>query len=106
MKNPATNIKLYIDMLKFLYNDIQIWYRTVPSDVEASIDTIEWQQAFLDQDVVSESATDFKETETTIPNNVGGMLPEFKAFQIKLILKTKNSAQPPAVKNFRALAIT
>jgi len=106
LKNPATNIKLYMDMLKFLYNDIEIWFRTVPSDVEDSIDTIEWQQAFLDQDVVSETSTDFKETETTIPNNVGGVLPEFKAFQIKLILRSKNSAQPPAVQNFRALAIT
>ena len=66
LKNPATNIIVYLDVLKFLFNDVQIWYRTVPSDIEEDISTREWVKAEFDQDVVSETNTDFKETTTTI----------------------------------------
>lgn len=106
LKNPATNIKVYLDVLKHLHSDIEVWYRTLPTELENDINEQSWTFQDFDKDVVSESDQDYKEAEVTIPGFSGELLPEFKAFQIKIIMKSKNSAQPPKVKNFRAIAVT
>lgn len=106
LKNPATNIKAYMDVLNYLDTDVQVWYRILPAELEDDIVNMEWAYAPFDQDVVSEFDQDFREVEVSIPDMVGGNLPEFKSFQIKLVLKAKNSAKPPKVKSFRAIAVT
>lgn len=106
LKNPATNITTYLDVLKHLNTDIEVWYRTLPTELEADIAEMPWVHQDFDSDVVSESDNDYKEAQVTIPGVNGEVLPEFKAFQIKLVLKSRNSARPPKVKNFRAIAVT
>lgn len=106
LTNPATNIMVYLDALKFLGTDIQVWYRTLPVDVEDDIVNMPWVHAPFDKDVVSEFDDDYREMQATIPGVNGEVLPEFKSFQIKLVLKAKNSAQPPKCKAFRAIAVT
>lgn len=106
LKNPATNITVYLDVLKHLNTDIEVWYRTLPTELEDDIVEMAWVHQDFDADVVSEFDQDYKEAQVTIPGVSGEVLPEFKAFQVKIILKSRNSAKPPKVKNFRAIAVT
>lgn len=106
LKNPASAIKVYMDVLKFLDTDVQVYYRTLASESDDEIVNQPWVYAAYDEDVISEADSDFKEVEISIPDAVGGLLPEFKAFQVKLIMKSKNSSKPPKVKKFRAIAVT
>lgn len=106
LDNPATNIKVYVDVLKHLDTDIVLYYRTLPAEVEDDIVNMEWISTPFDVDVVSEHDQDYREAEISIPGVGPVSLPEFKAFQIKLVLKSKNSAQPPKAKSFRAIAVT
>ena len=106
LKNPATNIKVYIDVLNYLDTDVVVYYRTLPAELEDDIVNMTWVKAPFDQAVVSEHDQDFREGEVSIPGVGAEVLPEFKSFQIKLVLKAKNSAKPPKAKAFRAIAVT
>lgn len=108
LKQPATNATVIMDVLKYLDSDIQVWFRSVRADLDEDIYDQEWVQYSFDEEVVSEFANDFKEVTVTIgdPTDPFIELPEFKIFQVKLVLKSRNSARPPKVKNFRAIAVT
>jgi hypothetical protein len=106
LESPATNIKVYMDLLNTLDTEVKIFYRTLPSESDAEIQSFNWIEADFDNEVVSEGEEDYRETEATIPAGPLDTLPEFKAFQIKLVLRSKNSARPPKARNFRAIAVT
>lgn len=106
LDNPATNIKIYMDVLDFLDTEVQVWYRTVPTDVESDIVSREWVYVPFDNEIVSQHDNDFREVEVSIPDVVDTPLDEFRSFQIKLVLRSKNSCRPPKIKNFRAIAVT
>jgi len=106
LKNPASGIKVYMDVLKYLDSDIEVYYRTLPSETDDEIINQDWVYVAFDEDVISEADSDFKEVEVSIPDVISGLLPEFKAFQIKLVMKSRNSCKPPKVKKFRAIAVT
>lgn len=107
LKTPATNIKVFLNVLQHIGTNVDVYYRTVAASIEADITTFSWIKVPYDVDIVSESDLDFKDAEITIPSLVNGaVLPEFKSFQIKLVLRAINSAQPPKVQTFRAIAVT
>lgn len=106
LDNPATNIKIYMDILTFLDTEVTVFYRTLPAESDDEIKNVEWIELAFDAEVLSEKDDDFRETEITVPNDPIDILPEFKAFQVKIILRSKNTARPPKVKNFRAIAVT
>lgn len=106
IKNPATNIKVYVDVLDYLHTEVEVWYRTLPAESEENIIDQHWVKSTFDQPVVSEHDDDFREAEVSIPGTGFETLPEFKAFQIKLVSKSRNSARPPKARAFRAIAVT
>lgn len=106
LKNPASGMHVYMDVLKHLGTDIQVFYRTLPSELDDEIVNQKWISIEFDEDIVSEGDEDFREVEVSIPDMMGGVLPEFKSFQIKLIMKSKNSCNPPKIKKFRCIAVT
>lgn len=106
LENPATNIKVYMDLLNTLDTEVKVFYRTLPSETDAEIQSMAWVEGSFDNEVISEHDDDFLETEATIPAGIDTSLPEFKAFQVKLVLRSKNSAKPPKARNFRAIAVT
>ena len=105
LTDPATNLKVYMDLLTFLDTEVQLYYRTLPAELDETIYEQEWVQHRPDQDVISEADSQFNEVEYTVPSDVAATLPEFKAFQVKLVMRSKNTARPPKVKNFRAMAV-
>jgi hypothetical protein len=105
LETPATNMKIYMDLLNFLDTEVEVYYRILVAESDDEIKNMQWVQAGFDNEVISETDTNFNEAEVTIPSDPTSFLPEFKSFQIKLVLRTQNTARPPKVKNFRAIAV-
>lgn len=106
IETSATRIKLYIDALNFLYSNIDVYYRTLPVESDEVIDTIGWTLARSITEAISETDNDFREVEIDAPFDEIDTLPEFKSFQIKLVLRATKSSKPPKVKRLRAIAVT
>ena len=109
LANPANVITVYADVVNYNHSDIEIYYRTLPAESNEGIVTVDW--TLLDYTrTVSEHPGDFKELEINIPEN-NPILPateleDFKSFQIKFVLRSKNSAKAPKVSKLRCIATT
>ena len=108
LTNPATSLRMFLDVYKSVDNDVVIYYKTLPVESSESLEDMDWVQADYDNDVTSTGDDDFKEISVTIgdPDTAQTPLPDFKEFRFKIVLKTTNSAKPPRGKNFRAIAVT
>ena len=108
LSNPATSLRMFLDVYKTVDSDVLVYYKTLPVESSSSIEEVKWIKAEFDNDVTSEQADEFKEVQVTIGDPELGQtaIPDFKEFRFKIIMKAKNSAKPPRAKNFRAIAVT
>lgn len=104
LDDPAEDIKVWMDVLNNIESEVQLWYRTLD---EQSYDSL------LEQDWVQvtglewpESENEFIEAEFDLTPVPGTSIDPFKEFQVKIVMKTKNSAKVPKIKRFRCLALT
>jgi len=109
LENPANEITIYADLVNYDHSAIDFYYRVVSSDDETPIGEIDWTATTYSKPV-SETPDDFKEVEINIPTN-NPMLPstelaDFRAFQVKIVMRSKNSARIPKVKRLRCIATT
>ena len=105
LDNPATGLKVFLDMNRFASANVKVMFKILRSDDASDFDEIGYN--FFNTDgspdsVVnaSLSATDFKEYEFTANN-----LDEFIAFSIKIVMQGTNTSEPPRLKDLRALAL-
>ena len=105
LDNPATGLKVFIDMNRFASANVKVMFKILRSDDASDFDEIGYNFFNTDgePDTVvnaSLSATDFKEYEYTANN-----LDEFIAFSIKVVMQGTNTSEPPRLKDLRALAL-
>lgn len=108
LANPATTIKIYADVFKPNNSAVDFYYKILPVEKSSGLENEDWVKAPYDTEFVSSSANDFIEAEVTVGDPDYGQTPllDFKEFRIKAVLRTKNSAIVPKVKNLRAIAVT
>ena len=117
LENPATSLKIIVDVYKDLDSDIRGFfaisdnqnfnpiYQAFPGfnniDQRGRIIDIADNDGLSDVFVSpSKDFRDFKEHVFTIDE-----LPSFKSYRIKLLLTSTNQANPPIIKNLRAIAL-
>ena len=105
LDNPATGIKVYVDMNRFASANVKLMYKILRSDDASDFDEIGYNffnTAGESDNTVNASldVSDFKEYEFTANN-----LDEFIAFSIKIVMQGTNSSEPPRLKDLRALAL-
>ena len=105
LKNPATAIKVLFDAVKFSSAEIQVMYKILRSDDASDFDELGWNYfntTGVSDTTVNSSANlyDFVEREFTAND-----LSEFISFAIKIRMQGTNSAEPPRIKNIRAIAL-
>ena len=105
LENPATALKLLHTAVRFSGAEIQVMYKILRSDDASDFDEIGWR--FFNTSggpdtVANESTTsdDFIEYEYSAND-----LEEFIAFAIKIRMQGVNSAEPPRIKELRAIAL-
>jgi len=108
LRNPANSMRIYADIYQPLSGKVEFWYKTLPVESTQDLDSMEWKKGEYTQEVVSEQLDDFKEIEILIgdPDYALTPIPEYKEFKVKIVMSSTNSANPPKVKNFRAIAVT
>ena len=105
LDNPATGLKVFIDMNRFASANVKLMYKILRSDDASDFDEIGYNffnTAGESDNTVNASldVSDFKEYEFTANN-----LDEFIAFSIKIVMQGTNRSEPPSLKDLRALAL-
>ena len=122
LKKPATSIKVLLSAFRPESSDFRVLYKLIRSDSSEIEQSFELFPGFknstkTDNDgfvVIDESKNDgrsdvivtpsvnneFKEYQFTADN-----LPEFTGFSIKIVMSGTNQAQPPRIKELRAIAV-
>jgi hypothetical protein len=105
LKTAATSLKVFVDAVKFDSAEIQLMYKILRSDDASDFDEIGWTyfntNGAPDSNVNSSvDFDDFIEREYSANN-----LPEFISFAIKIRMQGTNCAEPPRMKDLRAIAL-
>ena len=105
LKNPATALKVLHTAVRFSNAEIQVMFKILRADDSADFDEVGFQffNTTGGPDIVTNDSTtndDFIEYEYTAND-----LEEFTAFAIKIRMQSSNSAQPPRIKDLRAIAL-
>ena len=119
IETPATSIRVILDADRQAAASIKVLFKTLRVDDAFDFDEIGFK-FFNDDGTVggsggpdqstrpSEAAGEFIELEYTAgvtDDGIGTSLEEFIAFQIKIVMRTTNQAQPPMIKQLRVLAL-
>ena len=105
LKTPATSLKVFLDAVKFDSATIEVMYKVLRSDDASDFDEIGWtyfnDTGAPDTNVnASIDIDDFIEREYSVSD-----LSEFIAFAIKIRMQGINCAEPPRIKDLRAIAL-
>ena len=113
LENPATALKVFFAGNKVNTSDIKVLFKILRSDDASDFDEIGYE--FFNTDGSPDSTTaaslrreDFQEylyTAGVTDDGIGDSLPEFIAFSIKIVLQATNAAEPPRIKDLRAIAL-
>jgi hypothetical protein len=113
LENPATAIKVFFAGHRHYSADIELYYKILRSDDASEFDDLSYEPFNSDgsPDDTVKSSTDkdnfsqYVYTAGVNDDGVGSPLDEFISFQIKIVMKGTNSAEPPRIKELRAIAL-
>ena len=105
LKNPATSLKVLLDIVKGNQSDVQVMYKVLSADESRDFNDLDWSYFNTTGDTdspvsPSDDRVTFKEHEYTEDD-----ISEFTAFAIKIKMLGTNSSEPPLIKNLRAIAL-
>ena len=105
LKNAATALRIVLDGVIMDEANIKVLFKTLRTDTAEEFDDIGWTffntSGISDTTVpISKDLQDFKEYQYSVSS-----LSEFIAFSIKIVMQGTNSARPPLIKDFRAIAL-
>ena len=113
LENPATALKIFFAGNVLGTSDIEVLFKILRSDDSSDFDDLGYE--FFNTDgspdnaaATSLSRTDFQQylyTAGVKDDGIGDSLPEFIQFAIKIVMKGTNAAQPPRIKDLRAIAL-
>jgi hypothetical protein len=110
--NPAVGLKVFVDACRPLDTDFDLYFRTLPSTSDSDMAMNAWAKAditppnsnYTDLNPVS-NQDDYREYQFMIGGAYAGTLAEFDQYQLKFILKSRNTAYMPTLKNLRTIAL-
>ena len=118
LENPATSIRLLMDVNREPSADVKVLFKTLRVDDAFDFDEIDYKffnddgtiagSGGPDVETRSTSFDEFLEHEYTAgvtDDGIGNPLDEFISFQIKIVLRATNQARPPRIKKLRAIAL-
>ena len=109
LKNPAADMRILFDAYKPIHTDLEIYVKLLKVN-QSNIDEIEWVKVTgYDNTATSSNLNNIVEIDLLL----GDLLPShtglenlYNQFRFKLVGRSKNTANPPLVKNLRVIAYT
>jgi len=113
LENPASALKVLFSAHRPATSEIKVLFKLLRTDDASDFDDLGYTNFNTDgspDEVVPASADneDFREYSYTggvTDDGIGESLDEFISFQIKIIMQGTNSAEPPRISEFRAMAL-
>jgi len=113
LENPATALKIIFAAHRPATSEIKVLFKLLRTDDASDFDDLSYTNFNTDgspDETVPASAdeADFREyvfTAGVTDDGLGNPLDEFISFQIKIVMQGTNSAEPPRIKELRALAL-
>jgi len=113
LENAATAIKVLFSANRHSSAEIELYFKILRSDDASEFDDLSYEpfntDGGPDNTVKSSTSKDnFQEYEYTAgvtDDGLGTPLDEFISFQIKIVMKGTNTANPPRIKDLRAIAL-
>ena len=101
LENAATAVKVLFDAIRFSDASIEVYQKTQQSDDTAQFEDLAWVQMTADKTITeSKNYLDYREYSFESSGLNG-----FISFAIKIVMKSTNSAEPPLIKDLRAIAL-
>lgn len=105
LQTPATSLKVYLDAVKFDSASIEVMYKVLRSDDASDFDEIGWTY-FNGNGSPDTNVNSSVDNEDYIERAyTANGLNEFITFAIKIRLRGTNCAEPPRIKDLRAIAL-
>ena len=113
LENPATALKVFFAGHRHSSAELELYYKILRSDDASEFDDLSYEPFNSDgspDDTVKPSTDkknfqEYKYTAGVKDDGTGSSLDEFISFQIKIVMKGTNSAEPPRIKDLRAKAL-
>ena len=113
LENPATALKVFFAGHRHSSAELELYYKILRSDDASEFDDLSYEPFNSDgspDDTVKPSTDkknfqEYKYTAGVKDDGTGSSLDEFISFQIKIVMKGTNSAEPPRIKDLRAIAL-
>jgi hypothetical protein len=113
LENPATALKVFFAGNVLNTAEVELLFKILRSDSSDDFDDIGYEYFNTDGSpdstvATSLATTDFQQyvyTAGVKDDGIGDSLPEFIQFAIKIVMKGTNAAQPPKIKDLRAIAL-
>jgi hypothetical protein len=113
LQNPATALRVFFAGNVLGTSELEVLYKVLRSDSSDDFDDLGYEYFNTDGSPDSAAATsltttDFQEygySAGVKDDGLGESLPEFAQFAIKIVMKGTNAAQPPRIKDLRAIAL-
>lgn len=80
--------------------DIEVWYKTLTSNSNASFDRVNFARAD-DSGIIKSTSGEFRDINIKVEN-----LPSFTSCAVKLVMKSNSSSNVPLIKDLRIIACT
>ena len=113
LENPATSLRVFFSAYRHSTAEIKVLYKILRTDDASNFDDLAW--TFFNTNGDPDSSTpssltandlrDYMYTAGVTDDGIGTALDSFIQFSIKIVLQGTNAAQPPRIKDFRALAL-
>ena len=101
LENAATAVKVLFDAIRFSDSTIEVYYKTQQSDDTAQFEDLAWIKMTADKTITeSKGFADWREYSYEASGLNG-----FISFSVKIIMKGTNTAEPPFIKDLRAIAL-
>ena len=113
LENPATALRVFFAGNVLGTSELEVMFKILRSDSADDFDDLGYEFFNTDGSTDSTTATslnrsDFQEytySAGVTDDGLGDSLPEFIQFAIKIVMKGTNAAQPPRIKDLRAIAL-
>jgi hypothetical protein len=113
LENPAASLKVLFAAHRPSTSDIKVLYKILRTDDSSDFDDLGYTffnstgvpDATVPPSLEDSDYRDYEYTGGTSEQGTGEPLDEFIAFQIKIVMQGTNSASPPRLQDFRAIAM-
>ena len=113
LQNPATALRVFFAGNVLGTSELEVLFKILRSDSSDEFDDLGYEYfntTGIPDNAAAKSLTinDFQEyvySAGVKDDGLGESLPEFASFAIKIVMKGTNAAQPPRIKDLRAIAL-